>query len=60
MDLNAKQSADYANLRSYYPYRLFFLVQEKGESDFTVWAMRDRREINRVLREGGTVFQIEK
>lgn len=55
-----KQTADYNRLRSYYPYRMFFLVNDPRDmqDEPVVWAMRDKREINRVLREGGQVWSI--
>lgn len=58
--LTDKQNADYVRLRAYYPYRRFFLVNDPRDtqSGAVVWAMRDLREINRVLREGGTVSEI--
>lgn len=60
MDLTPKQAADYAKLRSYYPYRMYFLVTEKGASEAVVWALRDKRTINEALRNGATVFQMER
>ena len=59
MELTAKQAADYHKLRAYYPYRMFFLVQPAGEPEAEIWAMRDLKAVNRVIREGGTVNQIE-
>lgn len=58
--LTAKQSADYARLKAYYPYRLYFLVTDPraATQEPEIWALRDKRAINRVLREGGTVLQI--
>lgn len=60
LQLTAKQAADYARLKSYYPYRMFFLVTDPRQPalDPEIWAMRDKRAINRVLREGGEVLQI--
>jgi hypothetical protein len=58
MNLTPKQSADYAKLRGYYPYRMFFLVQMPGESEGEIWAVRDRRAINDALRKGAAVFEI--
>jgi hypothetical protein len=57
--LTDRQAADYAKLRAYYPYRLFFLVTEPGATEAVVWALRDRRAVNDVLRKGGTVQQID-
>lgn len=61
MTLTHKQSADFNRLRAYYPYRRFFLVNDPRDPqpEMVVWAMRDRREVNRVLREGGTVLEIQ-
>ena len=59
--MSPEQLADFKRLRAYYPYRMFFLVKDPrspGEEP-KVWAMRDRREINRVIREGGSVFEIK-
>ncbi len=56
MILNEKQSADLAQLRGYYPYRLFFLVQE-GAADAEVWALRDRRAVNQAIRRGAQVWE---
>lgn len=58
--LTEKQLSDFNRLRGYYPYRLFFLVSDPRDPqpEPVVWAVRDRRQINRVLREGGTVSQI--
>lgn len=60
MELTAKQAADFHRLRSYYPYRMFFLVNDPRDmqSEPVVWAMRDKRQINRVLREGGNVWEL--
>lgn len=60
MTLNERQARDYARLKAYYPYRLFFLVDDPRDAGTgpTIWAMRDRRAVNRVMREGGTVFEI--
>lgn len=60
MNLSKKQAADYAKLKSYYPYRLFFLVQEAGATEAVVWALRDKRAANEALRRGGTVHQISR
>ena len=59
--MSPEQLSDFNRLRAYYPYRMFFLVDDPRtpEKGPTVWAMRDRREINRVLREGGTVSEIK-
>lgn len=58
MRLTEKQATDLAKLKSYYPYRLFFLVQMPQEPEAAVWALRDRRAVNDALRKGATVFQI--
>lgn len=58
MQLTAKQSADYAKLKSYYPYRIFFLVQEPDAAEAEVWALRDKRAVNEAMRRGATVHQI--
>lgn len=60
MTLTDKQASDYARLKAYYPYRRFFLVNDPRDPkpEMEIWAMRDRREVNRVLREGGTVLEI--
>ena len=60
MTLTEKQAADFHRLRAYYPYRRFFLVTDPRDpqSEPTIWAMRDRRAVNRVLREGGTVLEL--
>lgn len=58
--LNEKQSADYERLRAFYPYRLFFLVKPYGESEFTVWCLRDRRAVNDCLRKGGEAMEITR
>lgn len=57
--MTPQQAADYAKLKSYYPYRLFFLVREKGAVEAVVWALRDKRAVNEALRNGATVHQIE-
>ena len=60
MELTEKQTADYRRLKAYFPYRLFFLVNDPRDVDAgqKVWAVRDKRAINRVLKEGGTVVQL--
>jgi len=58
MELTAKQRADYAKLRAYYPYRLFFLVTESDAPEGVIWALRDRRSVNKAVRRGATVFEI--
>jgi hypothetical protein len=58
VELTDKQAADYARLKGFYPYRLFFLVQMPGETEATIWALRDRRAVNDAMRKGATVFQI--
>ena len=60
MKLSDNQAADFHRLRAYYPYRRFFLVTDPRDPqpEATVWAMRDRRAVNRVLREGGTVLEL--
>jgi len=60
MELTAKQIADYNRLKAYFPYRRFFLVEDPRDvqPEAVVWAMRDRREVNRVLREGGKVSEL--
>lgn len=60
MQLTPKQSADYARLISFYPYRMYFLVQMPGEGEAEVWAIRDRRAVNKAIREGASVHQIER
>ena len=52
------QISDYQRLRSYFPYRLFFLVKESADSLPEIWAQKDRRAVNKVLRNGGEVSQI--
>lgn len=54
-----KQAADYGKLKAYYPYRMFFLVQEPGATEAEVWALRDKRAVNEALRRGATVHQID-
>jgi len=60
MELTEKQASDFYRLHSYYPYRRFFLVNDPRDTAVgeTVWAMRDLRQINRVLREGGTALEL--
>lgn len=60
ISLTAKQSADYARLHSYYPYRRKFLVQETGASEAVIWAPRDMRPVNEALRNGATVLELQR
>lgn len=59
IELNERQKANYEKLKSYYPYRMFFLVEEKGK-EADVWAMRDMRAINKAIQDGAKVFRIEQ
>lgn len=59
MQLTEKQTADYERLRSYYPYRLFFLAKTKENPEGVVWALRDRRAVNQALKEGAEIFEIK-
>lgn len=59
MKLTEKQVVDLARLRSYYPYRRFFLAKTKENPEGVIWALRDRRAVNEALKEGAEIFELK-
>lgn len=53
------QVAEMRRVKSYFPYRIVFGVFDKETGEFSVWAKTTKHSMNRLVREGHLVYQIQ-
>lgn len=57
-ELTQEQQSEMRRLKSYFPYRIVWAVINKA-GEFAAYATSDKRAMNKELRAGNSVFQLQ-